>query len=385
MRLLPVIAASAAILLATPPARAGGVEAQATLSRHHTTNALDSTVALADRYSVLRGSIAHTLPHGLGSTRIAADFDLRRYDTYDIEDDAAAGVSVTTTLRPSETLELRGTLSATLSSEGDELMVGDAIVGMHTSKAIVAAGLQAGLKLSPDTVLVLEGAASRDRSGDTRFQDDVFLPQRLEPRRDAVRLAGTLTRTQGMFGYGMSGAAGLRRAEPIGFLPRLTMLDHALKLRGNLTFANGAKIAAEAGIETLELLDTSFRQARAAYELAAETPLFAGLSLRGMLKSGYDLATTDDPIAVRARRIEAEAAWQSTAALRFGAGVFVERRENVGLGTRERLRGLYAEAAWQAHERLSVLLRIDATRRMLEGLGLERRALDIQLALSTRL
>ena len=389
MRLFPVVPlVSFVTALATQaPAQEQATATKATLSlsRHHTTNALDSPLALNDWYSLLRGSIEKALEHDMGSTRIAGEFELRHFDTYDFEDDASAALSVSTTIRASETLELRSTLSLGLVSEGDDLAIGDVVVGMRTRRATFAASLQAGLRLSPDTILVLESAASREKPGKTRFQADVLAPVNLESTRDRIRFAATLTRTHGSFSYGVFGAAGLLRTDPIGLLPQLRIADYGARLHGRIATETGAVLSGAIGIEALKLLDAPFSQTRLSYDLAAETPLPAGLSLRGSLKAGYDLASKDDPLAVWVRRYQAETGYRATAVLRFGAGIFIERRDNIGLETTERLRGIYGEAVWQAREQLAVTLRVDSTKRAFEGLDFERRAIEVQLGLSAKL
>src|SRR5690606_14393457 len=100
-----------------------------------------------------------------------ADMELRRFDTYDIEDDAAFGIGAETTIRASDTLELRGTMSVRTISDGDDIAVEDLILGTRTRKTVLAGAFQAGRLLAPDTVLVLEAAAAREFAGRTHFQD----------------------------------------------------------------------------------------------------------------------------------------------------------------------------------------------------------------------
>lgn len=380
---------SATYVLIVPFAQAQSSEqppaASASISRHHTSNALDLPVALPDWYTLLRGSISETVEHELGSTRFSGELQLRKFDTYDHEDDAAGGISVSTTMRLSETVELRGTLSLGLVSEGDELVIGNAILGMRTRRATAAAAVQTGFQLSPETVLVLDGSVIREQSGKTRFQDDVLVPMKLDPTRDSARFSATLTRTQGSFSYGLFTVAGLVRSEPIGGLPQLRTADYGARLHARYASPEGFIASGSFGIEALSLLGTAFRQTRAAYEIKAETPLAAAFSLRGAIKAGYDLSSRDDPLAVWVRRYQAEAQYQANAVLRFGAGIFVERRDNIGFETRERLRGIYGEAVWQALERVAVTFRIDGTRRATVGADDARRAMDIQLGLSAEL
>lgn len=385
---LPLFLLAAAFAAPVPASDgdpAAPARASLSLSRHHTTNALDSTLALSDWYTLLRGGVERTFEHEIGATRLAGEFELRRFDTYAFEDDAAAGLSVTTTLRPSAALELRGTLSLGLVSEGDDLAVGDVLLATRTRRATFAAAVQAGLRLSADTVLVLDAGADRERPAGTLLPGSGLGPVRLEPRRDRVRLAATLTRTHGPVAYGALVAAGLLRTGPVGLLPQLRIADYGARLHLRITAANGAALSASAGIEALALAGGPLLQVRPAYELAAETPLPAGFSIRGALAAAYDRTSKDDPLAVRVRRYQAEAGWRAAAVLRFGAGLYVERRDNVGLGTRERRRGVYGEAVWQARERLAVTLRVDATRHAFQGLDARRRAVDIRLGLDARL
>lgn len=387
MRQCPVIVSAACIIIATAHASqaAGSVAATATVSRHHTTNALDSPRAIADWYTVLRGALEAGFDHELGSTRIAANAELRRFDRIHIENDAAFGISGETTARISERIELRGTLSLNVIDEGDDLDLGEIIIGMRTRKTRIAASAQAGLQLSSDTILILEGAVSREQSGDTRFEDDLLVPIRLEPIRDRLRLGGTLTRTTGKFSYGVRGATGILHSEPIGFLPRIRVLDYHVALQGGMTFANGASIVAAAGLHGLQVLDADFSELRPSYEAVAQTPLPAGFSLRGALKAAYDPASNDDPIAIWVRRLEAEVGYQPAPAVRLGAGFYLETRANIGLESIERARGLYAEATWQPQERITLSLRVDGSRKQLDDSGVERKAVDIRMAVNASL
>ena len=360
-------------------------QATASVSRHFSSNALDLPTSLPDWYTQLRGSVSEIVAHDLGSTRVSGEFNLRKFDTYSHEDDAAGGLSLATTLRPTNSLELRGTLSLGLVSEGDELVAGNAMVGMRTLRTTSAMALQAGMQLSPATVLVLEGSAMHERSGKTRFKGGLLPPTRLDPTRDRGRLSTTLTQTQGSFSYGLYAAAGIVRSAPIGLLPALRTADYAARLHARYASPEGFSLSGSAGIEVLNLLGTSFRQARAAYEFSVETPLATAFSLRGALKAGYDLSTRDDPLAVWVRRFQAEAQYQANAVLRFGAGIFLEGRENIGLETRERLRGIYGEAVWQAFEKVALTFRVDGTRRATVGFDDARRSIDIQLGISTEL
>jgi hypothetical protein len=314
-----------------------------------------------------------------------AHVDLRRHDLYAIEDDAALALAAETTLRVSEALELRGTLSLRLVEEGDEMAVADTFIGIRTRRAVPAMQLQAGWKLTPDTTLVVEAAAARDMPGLTRFEAGLLPDTRLEPVRERLRLAATLTRSAGALSYGAMAGTGFTRAHAVGDLPRLDIHDHTVKVLAQLTVPEGPTLAAAAGLQMLALPAASFREIRPTWEVAAQVPLAGRLSLRGSFKGAYDMTSNDDPVAVWMRRLEFVAGYRVHPALTLGAGVFSQRRDFLGVGTAEKSRGAYGEAVWQAHEKLALTLRLDATRTTLLPFGIERRGLDAHLAVKTEL
>lgn len=356
-----------------------------TLARHHTTNALDGPLALADWYTELRGALEHTVAHDLGSTRLTADMELRRFDTYDIEDDAAFGIGAETTIRASDTLELRGTMSVRTISDGDDIAVEDLIIGTRTRKTVLAGAFQAGRLLAPDTVLVLEAAAAREFAGRTHFQDGLLPATPLDADRDRLRLGATLTRTQGPVSYGASVTTGLRRTHALDPLPELLLLEHAARLHGSHTFRSEAYISGAIGFEMLQLADSGFSEIRPTFEVTAATPLPAGFSLRGVLRAGYDTTSTDDPLAVRVRRAEAELGFRASPAVTLSTGIFDERRDNLAIGNREMLRGVYGEVAWQANEDTSLALRVDLKRHLISVYDIEKRTVDVQIAATRKL
>lgn len=364
----------------------GTPQASITLSRHYTTNALDTPIRFEDWYTQLRGSVASKLTHDLGATNITANVNAKHHDVLTIENDFALGLASDTTIALSQNFELRGSLAIQVAEEGDELLLGnDVFLGIRTRKTVMTAGLQAGLRLDADTVLAVEASAAREKPEDTHFEDDILSPLRLDPDRDRFRVGTRLTRTHGAINFGAYGAAGLMRSGPIGFLPALDVLDYAAGTHAGVSFANGAAVAGSIGLHALRLLDSEFQQQRLAYEIAAEMPLLSRLSMRGTLKAAFDPKTNDDPVATWARRMELEAGYQHSPQVRFGTGVFLERRENLGLETIELARGLYVEAGWQISSHLGLTLRIDATRKLLEELGLQRDTIDVQMALAAKL
>ncbi|MEO4000126.1 hypothetical protein [Mesorhizobium sp. CAU 1732] len=389
MRMRTLFAAATVLTLSGYGAHAedptASFKANATLSRHHTSNALDGPFQLPDWYTELRGALEETLQHDLGATRISAEVQLRRYDTYGIEDDRALAIAALTTMRPSETVELRGTLSLNLVSEGDDFPIGPMMIGTRTDKAIVAAGLQAGLKLAPDTVLVLEGSASREKASDTNFQDDLLLPLRLEPDRDRLRFGATLTRKTGPFSYGAQAAAGYLRASQTDALSDISLLDYLGRLQAAVEFGNGATLAGAAGVHAIQLTNLPFSQWRPTYEMAAAMPLGNGFSLRGTLKGAYETAGVDDPLAAWIRRVEAEAGYDATATLKFGLGAFTELRDYIALDYEEDIRGVYAQASWELTRNLGLVFRVDASRNEIPALDLRYTELATQIALSAKL
>lgn len=389
MRLRTLFAAAAACTLAPMAAHAQDTQtspkATATLSRHHTSNALDGPLELPDWYTELRGALEETLQHDLGATRVSAEFQLRRYDTYGIEDDRALAIAAETTMRPSETVELRGTLSLNLVSEGDDFPLGPIVLGTRTDKAIMMAGLQAGFQLASDTVLVLEGSASREKASDTAFQDDLLLPLRLEPDRNRLRLGATLMRKTGPFSYGAQAAAGYLRASQTDTLSDISLLDYLAKLQAAVEFGNGATLAAAGGVHAIQLTNLPFSQWRPTYEVAAAMPLGGGFSLRGTLKSAYETTAVDDPLAAWIRRVEAEAGYDATATLKFGLGAFTEWRDYIALDYEEDIRGIYAQASWELTRNLGLVVRVDASRNEIPALDLRYTELATQIALSAKL
>jgi hypothetical protein len=361
------------------------VKGEVTLSRHHTTNVLDSPLARADWYTLLRGALEETFAHEHGATRIMAHLDLRRHDRYSIEDDAALALAAETTLRVSETFELRGTLSLRLAEEGDELALADGFIGMRTGRMVPAVQLQAGWKLSPETTLTVEAAAARDMPGRTRFEAGLLPDTRLEPVRERLRMMATLSRNMGRLSYGALAGTGFTRAHAVGDLSRLDIHDHTQKLLAQLTLPEGPTLAASAGFQMLMLPAASFREIRPTWEVAAQLPLADRLSLRGSFKGAYDMVSNDDPVAVWLRRLEFVAAYRAAPALTLGAGIFSQRRDFLGMGTGETSRGAYGEAVWRAREKLAVTLRLEAVRTIFLPLAIERRGLDAHIAVKADL
>lgn len=384
-RTFAALAAALTATIAFPVGAAADGNGSFTLTRHRTTNALDGPLALDDWYTTLRGAFDGAVEHEKGTTRLATDFELRRYDTYEIENDAQIGISAETTMRASERVELRGTLTFRATSEGDDLPVEDFIVGTRTRKAIFGAALQAGFQLTPDTVLVFDAGASHEKVSDTEFQDGVIEPVRLQPDRDRLGLGAALVRTHGAFSFGAAGSAAYLRIGAVEPLPVLELAEYTAKLQAAAKLAGGVVLRAEAGVQMLDLLNGTFRDLRPVYALSAETPLDAGLSLRGAVRASFDTASADDPLASWVRRMEAEGGYELAAGIRLGVGAFREIRDNLVLGSRETARGYFGEIVWKVDGHTTLLVRIDATRSRFSGIAAPQDTIDTQVALTRRL
>ena len=372
---------------ASSTAQAGEPKPETTFefSRHYTSNALDGPVARPDWYSTLRGAIENTMEHELGQTRISAEAQLRRYDSYNIENDGALSVAAVTTVKPSDAIELRGTLSLKLASEGGDLIVGPVILGLRTNKAVATSGLQAGFQLAPGTVLILEGGASHEDAGHTRFEDDILSPAQLDPDRQRVQTGATLTRKAGMLTYGGSVSAGYLHSHGTDLYGAFALEEYAARLHASLTAEGNWAIAASGGMHVLRIASADFTETKPVFEVTASKALPAGFTLRGAIKAAYDTSGSDDPLATWVRRMEAEGAYRVNPALQFGIGVFDERRDNIGFATRESERGYYGEAVWQTVSGVEVLLRIDVTEMVERPSGSEQETIDVKLALSRKI
>ena len=83
------------VLLAAAPADADPATRSASLSveRHFTTNALDGPFAVADWYTLLRGSLQRTVETDAGTLKLGADLQVTRFDNTAIEDDGSVALA----------------------------------------------------------------------------------------------------------------------------------------------------------------------------------------------------------------------------------------------------------------------------------------------------
>lgn len=346
---------------------------------------LDNPVALADSFTRLRGSLDWGADHELGNTRVGLSVDVSRHDVLDLEDDASLSLSTGTTIAVSDRLELRGMLSAALRDEGDEFASSAGFLASRKRLAILTAGLQAGIRLDPQTTLVLEMAATTEEAGPTRFPGTGLPSIALEADRHRLALAATAMRTHGSLSYGLQTGVHLVRAEAAALLPAIALAHYTLKARTALSTPTGHRFGAAAGIEVLDVEEPAFRQLRPAIELAASVPLATRLSLQAAASAGYDTITRDDPVAAFVRKVEAAVSLTATQRLRFAAGLLGARHDNIGLGGGQTVRAGFAEAHWALSPHWSLQMRIEASRKREMLTGAVRRAVETQVAISASL
>lgn len=375
--LLPGIAAASEVDAPSP------VRAELSVSRHHTDNVLDEPLAVSDWYTLMRGSVGGDIDHALGQTRITLDGELRRHDLFTIENDAAGGIETQTTLRPSEDLELRGTLFLRHIREGDALVIEDLAIGTQTAKTVGGAGAVIGLRLTPSLVSTTELKGFRERAGDTFFEDDLLPALRFEPDRDRIFASQALTHTDGALQTGIR--ATVERTIFSEIFDEPVDLDR-LQLRGEIGWRSegGYALALAAGGEWLRASFDLIDVVRPSVEATAIAPV-AGLELRGTLRMGFDSDDTDDLLASWVRRAQAELAWPVAEQIAFSTGIFVEARDNLVLDYSEDRRGIYGELGWKASEKVTLVLRLDYLDTRAPDIDFANDRLDASLAVRTRL
>jgi hypothetical protein len=378
--MLAAITAMPALAEPTPVSLTTGVE------RHYTSNALDRSHAVADWYTLMRGSLSHEFRHETGTVRIGAEAEARRYDKIGIEHDRAAAFRLEATTRLSPAMELRGALSYRMASQGDDLPIGPYVIGTRTAKQLLAGEAQLGIDLGGGTALVLELANSQERFGAARFQYALLEPVKLDPDRNRLVAGARLLRSQGALTYGISGASTRLSVEELGFPPAGLSLSHyALRLEGAWADEATGTVSAALGVEMLRGAENSYEDVRPAYRVAFTKPLPNGLELRGALFARFETADSDDPLASWLRRGEIEARLQISERLVLAAGLFGEMKDNLLLENRERAHGAYAEASFEATKEVALVLRLDFTDRFLTVLDDRRKTLDGFIGVRTRL
>lgn len=353
------------------------------MERFVTSNALDSSLlALRDSGVRLRGTLAETVSHDLGQTGISAGVEALRFDTYDFEDDTTVTLSVRNDWRPSETLELRTTLSWRRVDEGDDFALGDFVIPIRTVRNRLSGQLEAGLRIDAQTILALEAAALADRPGDTVFDLAPRERIRLDPDRELYRLGARLSRGDEAFAVGLSTALDIVQARPSpegtpAFPLSVLTARTEMALRGG----DGSQLALAAGIQKLAAEGGLLSELRPTFEIGFEFPLTQALALRGTLSSAYDWVDSDDPLASRLGRLELEARYGASPTLDLSAGLFEERRDNLLLGNRDHARGLFALASWRMREGLELYARVEHVAHTATILEIGRRRTEAAIGL----
>ncbi len=393
-RHLPLTVSTAVLALAFPvlflcrPALAdqSGPKISAALERHWTSNALGSEFAVADWYTLLRGSLRREIGDDEANAGIAAEFQLTRHDRIVIEDDRSIALSAHAFRRVSAALELRGTLTYSALGKGDHLEVGPVVIGTRALKQVAAAQVQAGIALDEATALVIDASNVFETTGRTHFEEGIIGPARLDPDASKVRLAARVMRTIGSFAVGGSLSALLASVEKLGAPP--VALSYALYgAQGQMEMRTeaGMTVGLALGAETLRGAHGIYSEVRPAWQLKAAMPLPRDFELRGSWFGRYETGDSDDPLASWLHRAEAELGWKATERLNLSAGIYREVKQNLLMENEERGGGLYAEASYALSKPLSAVFRVDVTKTFKTIRDISERTTDIFLGLRAQI
>ncbi len=362
-------------------------KAEFSAARTFTTNVLDSPVAISDWYTALRGTIEMPVAHDHGETRLTIGLEGRLHDQVAIRDTASAAVSLQSTLRPTDRLELRGTLGFSGGSDGDTLDLGGLFLGTRTPRAAASIGLEAGYRIDPTLVLLAEVGATSQRFGKARFQDDLLLPEQLEPDRNLRRAALAARKSFGPYAAGLSASLEDRLVATLGD-PPVRLSSRRIGIEATAAYTGSAGAAIEVGLGAQHLADeealfADWRPAlRAGFTLpVVQTPL----ELRGSARLGFETAETDDPLGSWIARAELAFAYRLAEPIVAAGGVALEKRENLLLENEERRLGLHGEVTFNASKASDLVLRLDWLRSKATIIEERKERFDILLGLRTRL
>jgi hypothetical protein len=373
-------------MLASTAARADDEPFVFSVERHATSNALDGDLAIADFYTLLRGSIHRTFEREGGHVRLNAEFQASKFDKVSIEDDAALALAAEVYDRIAPGLEVRGSISWRVASEGDDLAIGPLRLGARSTSAAVEAKSQLGIDLGRKLTLVLEASDAFEQTGRTRFQEGLLAPARLDPDRNRAGVSATISRKDGPVSIAASAAAMAVTVEKLGD-PPVALSFTQLTLAGEAVYAEptGALVGLAVGLQALRGAADIFSDVRPTYKLRLVRPLPFGLELRGMLGAAFETQDSDDPLASWLRRGEIELRMKFDERLAAGVGLFDQMKENLLLENRELSRGLYVEANWQATPRFAVVLRADYARTFKTVIDERKTVLDAYVGLRAKL
>ena len=378
--LLCCIGSTPAWSAADDPAFASSIE------RHWTSNALDSDTAVSDWYTLLRGSLERQWGDAAANVKLGGEFQATRHDTVSIENDRALALSAQAFRQLDSGLELRGSLTYRLSSEGDDLSIGPLTLGMRTQKQVFGVAGQVGIDLGNATSLILDVADSFETTGPTHFQGDLLLPARLDPDLNRFQLGARVTRTLGQFAVGASGSALLMSVEDLGNPPvALSLSQYTLRGEAALTGADGSTVGMAAGGEFLRGAQDIYSRLRPTWQLTVTKPLPYDLELRGTCFGRYETADSDDPLASWVRRAELELGTRVREDFAVSSGVFAEAKENLLFENVERSRGVYAEASYAMNRSNALVFRVDFSRTFKTVIDVRESTVDAFVGLRTRL
>lgn len=357
-----------------------------TVERHHTTNALDSGTALADWYSVMRGTLQGERDLGGATLSLKGDLSLSRYDTYRIEDDVKGTVAATLGGKLADRIELRGTVAWHGASDGDDIAIEGITIGTRTPTHTISANLEAGASIGKDRTLVIEVANSFEHYGKTAFEQDVIDPLKLDADRLRHRATATVNQKMGNWSFGLRGFGGIAPTETLGDPPvSLSFAEAGLRGLVTGTVAGNITIAGALGLELLAAFDGSSRHLVPVGKLALEIPLGKWATLSPDLESKIETRDTDDALGSWVRRAQAEIAIPLGESIKLGAGLFAQSVRNLTLDYHERGIGAYGEIAYGAPGRFRIVLRSEYEQERYPQLDEAKRTLDTFLGFRAEL
>jgi hypothetical protein len=376
-----LVLAAATAAKADPPRLAS-----LSIERHFTTNALNSDHAVSDWYTLLRGSLQREWGDADGNATLSAEFQASRYDTMEIEDDRALALTAQVFRRLQPGLELRGTLTYRVSSDGDDLAVGPLTLGTRSPKQVFGARAQLGIDLGNATSLVLEAGDGFEDVGRSRFGQGVLPPAQLDADRNRLQLGFRLARAPGRLTFGASGSALLVSVEQLGS-PPVAIGFQRYGLRGELgwTGADGSTLGVAAGAESLRAEHGLYSRVRPTWQVAFKKPLPHGFELRGSYCGRFEDVDSDDPLASWLQRAEMEAGLKLGADLALSGGLFWQEKENLLFENRERSHGLYGEASYPLTRSTAVVLRVEVSKTFKTVLDAREDTVDMFLGWQARI
>ena len=234
--------------------------------------------------------------------------------------------------------------------------------------------------------LIVDAMTSLEKVGLTRFEDDIFLPARLDPDKRNVQIALKLIRTVGQFTFGVQGSALRSAVERLGD-PLVGVSFNQFGLRGEITYTGvgGATAALALGAELLDGADDTYSRIRPAWQLSVVKPLPKGFELRGTWYGRYEIADSDDPLASWVNRGEFEISYKLRENLKLASGVACEFKRNLLWENVERKRVFYAEATYDASAKASVVLRVDVNRIHKTVIDIDENTVDTFIGLRAKI